>query len=299
MIRRPGAGRRMRANARRRSARSGCGICPPRRSPRGRGRRRGRRLPRRPRSGARRRESPRPIVLVEEQAGRRRAAAAHRLERAAAAIGDHRRAARLRLDRRDAEVLLGGEDERARTLHPVDQPLGALVAEPAHVGRQRALHASGFGAVADHDQATLGHRRERLDDERHALVRHQPRRAEVEVLLVAAQCEALDVDRRMDHLGLAPVGLADAACDEVRVGDEAVHTIGAALVPAAQVVQHQAHRRARQPALQPAGEPRFGEVLVLQVPGLAHRRVHVATCSWSGPVSTPLANAWLEEMTTS
>ena len=46
-------------------------------------------------------------------AARRRRVAADGLERAAAAVGDHGRARRQRLDRQDAEVLLAREQERA------------------------------------------------------------------------------------------------------------------------------------------------------------------------------------------
>ena len=54
-------------------------------------------------------------LLGEQYAGRRRGIeSADRFQRAAAAVGDHRRAVRLRFQRRDAEILLGGKHERAR-----------------------------------------------------------------------------------------------------------------------------------------------------------------------------------------
>ena len=213
-------------------------------------------------------------LRVEEHAGApcRVAAAAHRLQRAAAAVGDHRRAAGLGLDRGDAEILLGGEDEGARALHVVDQRGVVLEAEHRHVRAGGGAHLVHVGPVADDHQPALRHAREGLDDHRHALVRHHARGGQVEVLLVGAQREARHIHRRMHHAGLAPVDLAHPPADEGRVGDEAVDAGGGAAVPQPHVVQH----RAGEGALQATLHAGLAQVLVLHVPGVADRRMDVA-----------------------
>ncbi len=86
------------------------------------------------------------------------------------------------------------------------------------------------------------------------------------------QGELAGVDRRIDHGGLTPVTFVDAPADEVRVGDEFIDPAGGALVPHAHVMQ----QHARELGLDAALQTGFVQVLVLQIPGVADGRMHVA-----------------------
>ena len=118
-------------------------------------------------------------LRIEERAGRRGIVlAAHGLARAAPPVRDHRRAAGLRLDRRDAEVLLGREHERARVA--TRRAVSARPARPANstFGTAR-LEPGALRTVADDDQPALGQRAEGLDQEVDPLVRNEARDGDV------------------------------------------------------------------------------------------------------------------------
>ena len=75
----------------------------------------------------------------------------------------------------------------------------------------------------------------------------------------------------MHHRRVPPVNFLDPPRDVRRVGDKAVDARGALHVPAAYVMQHQPRRR----RLRAAQQPRLAQILVLQIPGVADRRVAV------------------------
>ena len=99
-----------------------------------------------------------------------------------------------------------------------------------------------------------------------------PRRSQIEVLLLLAQLERIDVDGREDHMRVAVIHLVDPSRDEIRVRDEMIHRIRRANVPVAHVVQH----HARKQRLDAGSQVRLLQVLMLQVPCIADRRMHVA-----------------------
>ena len=219
-------------------------------------------------------------MLVEENAGRRRGVeTVDRFKGPASTEGDHRRPAGLRLDRHDAEILFGREHECLGALQVIAQFRLGSIAQETHVRPGLGADLVVVGAVADDDQRPVGHRREGLDDDVDALVRDEPRRGHVEVFFAVDVREAFDVDRRIDDIGIAAVGLGDALADEARVGDEAVDAVRGAQIPQAKLVQEPLGR----PALQPAVESGLAQVLVLQVPGVAHWRMHIADVELARP----------------
>src|SRR6266480_6284374 len=111
------------------------------------------------------------------------------------------------------------------------------------------------------------------------LVRLKARYGEVEVLLLVPRRKAGDVDRRVENLGLPPVCLPDALRDVSRVCEEHVDAVRAAHVPLPQAMQ----REARAPAHWAAVESRGAQVFVLQIPRIAHRRMHVAQMKLARP----------------
>ena len=130
-----------------------------------------------------------------------RLALLHALEHAAGAQRDHRPAGGQRLDGGDPELLGGGDDERLGAAHQL-RHLG--VAEPAGERHGRAgepPQPPRLGPVADH------HERqpqpvEGLDGDVDPLVRHQLGHHQV-VLADLAGREPLELDRRVQHVGLA------------------------------------------------------------------------------------------------
>ncbi|MNS85389.1 hypothetical protein D3C72_1192530 [compost metagenome] len=208
----------------------------------------------------------------------------HRLAGAAPPQRDYRRAARLRLHGHDAEILLGGEHKGPGALHMVDEYLGRLVAQHPHVGRQHGLDAREVRPIANHHQPLVRHGREGFHDQRNLLVRHQPGGGQVEVLAALARAEALHIHRREYHRGRAAVDLADAPRHVGRVGHQQVHAMGGALVPDPHVMED----GPRHPALEPARQARFVEILVLEVPGVADRRMDIADVQLLRPGDDPL-----------
>ena len=154
----------------------------------------------------------------------------------------------------------------------VQQHGEALVAHQRHVWRGQLPGLLHLRPTADHDELLVGHPGERLDDHRDALVRHHSRGRQVVILFRRVERELTCVDRWINHRGFAAVALVDAPTDEVRVGDKVVNTASGALIPHAHVVK----QHARQFGLESMIETRFVQVLMLQIPGIADRRVHVA-----------------------
>ena len=67
--------------------------------------------------------------------------------------------------------------------------------------------------------------------------------------------------------------------DEARVGDEFIDTILRALIPQPYPVQQHTH----QPTFEAGLETRLFKVLVLQIPGVTNRRVHITDVQLIGP----------------
>ncbi|CAD6563497.1 hypothetical protein LMG24235_08746 [Paraburkholderia sabiae] len=151
-------------------------------------------------------------LFVEEDARRMRfVLVAHGFERPALAVSDHGCAAGLYLHHRNAEVLFRREHECLRAAHVIAQHVERLIAHDLHVGRRLLAHLLHVGTVADHDELALGHLRKRLDDQIDLLVRHHARRRQIEIVLLFAERERLDIDGRKDHFGFALIDLANAA----------------------------------------------------------------------------------------
>ena len=74
------------------------------------------------------------ILLLEQDASWFAGIAerSHRIERPAAAVGDHRRAASLRFDRDDAEIFLAREQQRSATAEMIAHDVVRLPAEKAN-----------------------------------------------------------------------------------------------------------------------------------------------------------------------
>ena len=95
-------------------------------------------------------------LLTKKNAGRTRSRKTdNRLERAALSERDDWRSACLRLDNRDSEILLGRENESARSLKVVAQDFERLIAKDLYVGPADGLDFSHIRAIADHDQPAL------------------------------------------------------------------------------------------------------------------------------------------------
>ena len=166
------------------------------------------------------------------------------------------------------QLEIARELAQPRDEQPRRTPLGAGVNRyQVRTAPRTRLRA---GVDRGHDETSSRHARERLDDQADPLVRHQPRGGQVEILPLAAGNEGLAVDRRMDHLRLATVDVPDATADEARIGDEVVDAVRRVLVPQPQPVQ----QPLRRPAARAVVEPALAEVL--QIPGVAHRRMDVA-----------------------
>ena len=216
-------------------------------------------------------------LLGEEDAGLR----PDDVARAAAAIGDQRRAAGLGLDHADAEILLRGVDEGAGG---TGQPHQLGLRHPAaqrDVGRAgRGLpHQGGAWPIAADHQLAVRHGAERLDHQLDPLVGHHAGGDQVMAIPRLAQGEAFDIDRRVDDGGGAAPDLLDPLGDVAAVGDEAIHAGGGGAVPMPHPVQQPAGIERHRPAL----EPGLPQVLVLQVPGIAHRAVDVADMQLARP----------------
>ena len=197
---------------------------------------------------------------------------AYRFQRAAAAVGDHRRAPRLRFKRRDAEILVGGEHERAGAGEPPVAHVIRGAAQQPDIGSRRGSDARTLGPVADHHQLPIGQQPESRGDQVDALVRNETRHRDIGRPACRVRSSRCRGDRRIDHRRVTIVAVADALRDRVRDRDEAVDAFARGAVPAAQAGE----RAADDPAPNAAVEADLPQVLVLQVPRVAHRRVAVA-----------------------
>ncbi len=177
----------------------------------------------------------------------------HGLHDAALAERDYRRAAGLGFNRADAEILLGGEDERLGAAHMFQQYRARLETQQRYVGRLpgNGLRLGQVRSVTDHDQAFVRHGGEGFDDHWHALVGHHPRCTQVEVPTRALGGETERVHWRIDDGGVTSIRLGDACADKARIGNECVHAGRRTLVPQAHVMQDQARQTALDSLAQP------------------------------------------------
>jgi hypothetical protein len=97
----------------------------------------------------------------------------------------------------------------------------------------------------------------------------------LESVLEVARCipaEALHGNRWVQHLGLTSPELLNAPGGEAGIRQQVIDPLGAELVPLAQGMQLPADQRPEPPPRQ----CRSAEVSVHLIPGVSHRRVHVA-----------------------
>ena len=139
----------------------------------------------------------------------------HDIARAAAAIGNHRRAAGLRFHGRNAEIFLGGENCCTRALGqrnqlcPCDAALEGDIGRIAGGGARLRL----IRAIAHNDQLAVWHGAEGGGDQINPLIGHDTRCNQVVITLVLRRREAFDIHRRMQNPRIAPPGLLDALRD--------------------------------------------------------------------------------------
>src|SRR5690606_29690919 len=154
------------------------------------------------------------------------------------AVGDHRRAARLRLHRGDAEILSGSKDERSCLLQVMPQSVVALVSEYADVGCGLVLDLRQLRTVADHHEMLVPKVFERFDNHPDPFVRYHPGRRYKKITFFVLVIKFPDLDRRVDHGSFASVSLPDAASDEMRIGQEMVDAVRRPDIPHTDAMQH-------------------------------------------------------------
>jgi hypothetical protein len=93
-------------------------------------------------------------------------------QRGPLAKGDDGRTACLGLDRRNAEILFGREDECLCPLKIVDDDIVGLLAHQGYVRTRQTAGRRHVRPVSNDDKLSLRHLRERLNDQWNALVRH-------------------------------------------------------------------------------------------------------------------------------
>ena len=125
-----------------------------------------------------------------------------------------------------------------------------------------------LGAVA-HDHELPVEPGERADREVDPFVRQEPRRHQVEVVVIGCERDAGHVDRRMDDPAVTPPCPLDPAPGVLRVDD---HDVGPPAGPS--IPAPQARRGEVEPGLRDPRKARMGKVGV-DVPGEAHRGVDV------------------------
>ena len=133
---------------------------------------------------------------------------------AAPAVGDHRRAACLRLHRNNPEILLSREEKCTGALHIVTHDIRILIAENANILCRHALYPAQFWAIPDHNEALVAEMPKRCDYKVDPLVRNQSRRREEEIVLFLAHPEILHIDGRIKNGCIASIHLPDAPTDK-------------------------------------------------------------------------------------
>lgn len=223
-------------------------------------------------------------LLFEEAAG---LAVFDGLEGTAFAVSDDGGAAGLGLDWGNAKIFFGGKDEGLGVLHLFLEDFEGLVAHHGDVRLGDCFRLLEVGAVADDDELFVGHLVEGLDDQLDFLVWHHARGGQVVVLFVLATGEGIDIDRRIDDIGVAAVDFFDAARDETAIGDEVVDAVGRARIPDAHVVQDELGDSTFETMV----EARLAQVLVREVPGIAYRAVHIGDMDLVWPRQNALGDA--------
>src|SRR4051812_39718003 len=177
------------------------------------------------------------LMAEQDSGGFRMVQADYGLSYSSSGIGDDRRAAGLRLEWCDPEVLLRRKDKGPRALEPVSQNLKGLMTHELNVCRAPRAHPARLRAVSDHHQPSIGQGGESLNDQVHPLVGDHARRCYVKIVPGRARRKSLDVYRRIDYHRVPTIGLHYPSGDKVRHRHEPIHPIGCASIPDAKPVQ--------------------------------------------------------------
>ncbi len=123
---------------------------------------------------------------------------------------------------------------RSRSLYHL---LLGLEPQENYIWTGQLLQPALLGAVADHHQPPLGQLSECLHEQFDALIRHQPRNAEIEILAIRSRAERVRIHGRIDHRRRPAIRFLNPPGDELRIRDEAVHSVRASHIPLAELVQ--------------------------------------------------------------
>ena len=139
--------------------------------------------------------------------GRPWPACGDRLSCPAAPERQHRRTFRLRLDQHDAEILLGCEHEGPRRRHQVPQMLVGNEAAKVTLGPASFFSRSASGPSPATTRFRSGMALKARTIGSMLLIGHQPARCEKMIAQRKHGSRLGERDRRIDHLGLAPIDL--------------------------------------------------------------------------------------------
>jgi hypothetical protein len=106
-------------------------------------------------------------LLAEKHAG---LTVYYGLRHSATAVRDYGRSTCLGLDRGDAEIFLGSENERSGVLEVVTHDVEGLLPQNGHVRAGIRLNSLHLRPITDDDELLVGHRAERARDQVDSLV---------------------------------------------------------------------------------------------------------------------------------
>ncbi len=211
--------------------------------------------------------------VVDEEAG---LAGHDGLERAAAAERDHRTAARLRLERHDAEVFFAGQQghrrapvERRESRRPAGGRETRTCAPDAAASRSSAARSGPSPAIFSGTPASAAGVNRDIDTFVGDECRHDQREP---LGWGRIGMEKIGVDGRIHHSRLAIIVSADPARNIMRDSDIAVRAVGRVAIPSRQPRHHRPH----QPRCRAGPSRSRAEVGVELIPGVAHRRQAIA-----------------------
>ena len=153
--------------------------------------------------------------------------------------------ARVRLQRRDAEILFAGKEERAATRQQIARLLVGRTSQELHVRFRQRLQPRTIASLSG-DEERQAEFVERLHREIDPFIRHEARENQKVIAARVRNAETLHVHRRVNDRRLALIIFGDAFAHGFRNCDELRHALCRAVIPHAQSRDEERQDQARQ-----------------------------------------------------
>ncbi|CAH0187882.1 hypothetical protein SRABI106_01248 [Rahnella aquatilis] len=146
-----------------------------------------------------------------------------------------------------------------------------LIAQNFDIAASPGFYFRHFRTVTDHHQFLIRHLTECFNNQVDTLIRHHAGGGKIEVFFILLQSKTFYIDRRINNIRIPAIDLLNSPGNKLGISDKVIHAIGCPVIPNPDFMQEPAGQFPFQAFVQ----PRLTQILVLKIPGIADRRMHI------------------------